>query len=114
MNNLVTYSLAIAMYFITMHIHASVVKHTTITKVLAGPEYGDIVFITINNKSESTPKCQNNPGHDYAFDPTTDMGLVTLNLVIEAYVHQKVVQISGTDKCSNFSNVEDLRYIMLK
>lgn len=95
-------------------VNASVAKETKITKVLAGPDYGDLVFVTVSVKPLNLPKCQSNPGHDFAFDPTTDMGKVTLELVMDAYIHQKVVQIAGGNECDNFKNVEDLKYLMLK
>lgn len=94
---------------------ASIVKTAKVKKILAGEVYGNVVFLKVEPKPESTPDCQKNPTFSYAFNPTTDVGQVTLSLVLTAYASQSEVYIDGYDICDNNSaNVENLKQFELK
>jgi len=93
---------------------ASSVDPTKITQVLAGPSYGNKVFLVISNKADITPDCQSNIRYNYVFDGTTEQGKITLSLVLAAYATQKNVWLGGKNTCLLHSSVEDLGHIVVK
>lgn len=111
MKNIVPYLLISFCYSAS----ASYVDPTKIVGVLAGETYGNTVFLQIEPKPATLPECQKNPLYNYAFDPTTEVGKVTLSMVLTAYASQKDVYLNGYDLCNtNNAGVEDLRQIWLK
>lgn len=98
--------------FLSGNVHASNVNPTKITKVLVGPQYGNIVIIKVSNVDSALPDCQTNVNFNYAFDGTTDAGKMTLSVVLATYTTQKDVWIGGTHTCSVYSGIENLEYIV--
>jgi hypothetical protein len=93
---------------------ASGVGTTTITKVLAGPNFGNKVFVEVATRPVSVPDCQTNSWWSYVFDATTEAGQATLSIVLLAYASKTTVDIGGTDACSLYTNVESLGHIYVK
>lgn len=91
---------------------ASSVRPTKITKILVGPNYGNTVFITTQNKPTARPECHTNPWYDFAFDGTTESGKMTLSVALAAYTAQKNLWVGGSDTCSIYGGVEDLNHIV--
>ncbi len=97
---------------------ASTVNSTQITSILVGKVYGNVAFIGVSTKPilSDLPECQTNPNYNYAFDPTTEIGKVTLSIALTAYASQKPVFINGYSNCNLYPSVgvEELRQLMAK
>lgn len=96
----------------TSQVFASNVNPTKITKVLVGPAYGNNVFLTVSIKPSDAPNCQNNTRYSYVFDGTTEVGKMTLSVVLSAYASQKDVWLGGADNCVLHNGVESLKHIV--
>ncbi|ESP94641.1 hypothetical protein [Pseudoalteromonas luteoviolacea] len=93
---------------------ASSVDPTKITQVLVGPNYGKNVILTVSNKPTNAPSCQTNANYSYVFDGTTEVGKMTLSVVLAAYAAQKDVWLGGTDTCTLYGGIENLKHIVAK
>jgi len=93
---------------------SSTILSTTIESILVGEVYGNMVFIEISIKPSSEPSCQTNPNYSYVFDPTTEVGKVTMSLLLIAYASGEDVFLNGYDACTIYSGVENLRQIWIK
>lgn len=85
----------------------------TITKLHTGPVYGTVFFVTVSAASTSMPACKTNPYFSFAFDSGTPSGKNTLALLMLAYTAGKSVTISGENRCSQYGDTEDLRWVLL-
>jgi hypothetical protein len=95
---------------------ASTIDNTKITAILAGEVYGNVVILKISPKPTDTPDCQTNPNFNYGFDPTTEIGKVTLSMALAAYASAKSVYLNGYGDCnlSPSLGVERLRQISVQ
>ena len=94
---------------------ASDVETAKIKSILAGKVYGNIVFLEISTKPNLPDgHCQTNPRWNYAFDPTTEIGKVTLSIALTAYASQRDVYLNGYDNCDVYPGVESLRQLLTK
>jgi hypothetical protein len=93
---------------------ASSVDPTQITRVLVGPNYGTKVILTISNKPAQVPACQTNPGYNYVFDASSEVGKITLSVVLTAYASGKSVWLGGSDQCDIYAGVETLKHIVVQ
>lgn len=91
---------------------ASSVNPTQITGVLVGPNYGTNVILTISNKPAQVPACQTNPGYNYVFDASTEVGKITLSVVLTAYASGKSVWLAGSEQCDVYPGIETLHHIV--
>ena len=106
----------IGLIFFQSSAFASTVESTKIKSILAGQAYGDIVFLQIDPKPENIDAdCQKNAEFNFAFDPTTEIGKVTLSMVLTAYASQNDVYLDGWKICdTNHAGVEDVKQIWVK
>ena len=94
---------------------ASSINGTKIEAILAGEVYGNVVFLKINPKPPTLPGCQTNTIFNYAFNPTTEVGTVTMSMVLTAYAAGSNVYLNGYDVCTtNSAGVEDLRQFQVQ
>jgi len=98
--------------FIAFSAQASTINPTKIVKILAGPNYGNLVFLYIDPKPATVPACQTNDKWSYVFDGSTDAGKIYLSIALSAYAANKDVWLDGDDSCILYQNVEDLGYIV--
>jgi hypothetical protein len=106
--------LALALISLPVFSFASNIGNTKITRVLVGPHYGKNVILTISVKATELPSCQTNKGYSYVFDGTTASGKMTLSVVLAAYAAQKDVWLAGTNTCSLYGGIENLKHIVAK
>ena len=92
---------------------ASNIFETRITGVLAGPFYGDLVFLQLSTRPDVLPNCATNPQYTYVFDASSTSGQHTLALVRLAFEKRQPVWLAGLDTCALFPDTEDLRHIKL-
>ena len=102
----------ILLLFAICNVQASSVDPTKIVKVLAGPNYGNKVFLAIDPKPTNAPACQTNDKWNYVFDGSTEAGRIYLSIALSAYAANKDVWLKGDDSCTIYTNVEDLGYIV--
>ncbi|PCK31969.1 hypothetical protein [Pseudoalteromonas piscicida] len=93
---------------------ASSVNPTKITRILAGPGFGNNVMIAVSNKPKDAPSYQANAIYNYAFDGTTETGKMTLSLALAAYAAQKAVWLGGTATCTLYDGIENLKHIVVQ
>lgn len=98
--------------FVTSSSQASSINPTKIVKILAGPDYGNLVFLAIDPEPADIPTCQTNDKWSYVFDGSTEAGKVYLSIALSAYAANKNVWFRGDNSCDLYSNVEDLGYIV--
>lgn len=106
----------VVLLFVQGSVFASTVDNTKIKSILAGQTYGNVVFLQIDPKpSTIDATCQQNSQYNFAFDPTTEIGKVTLSMVLTAYASQNDVYLDGDKLCgTNSAGVEDVRQIWIK
>jgi hypothetical protein len=85
----------------------------TISKLHTGPAYGTLFFVTVSAASTGMPACKTNPAFSFAFDSAAPAGKNTLALLMLAYTTGKSVTISGENRCSLYSDTEDLRWVLI-
>ncbi|GAA0340405.1 hypothetical protein GCM10009092_01130 [Bowmanella denitrificans] len=86
-----------------------------IEAILAGPNYGAMMYIKINRSTGTVQnEVQNcdNPNHDYIVDTSTENGKFYAGLIMAAFMADRTVNIQGYDECSG--DVEILRSIWVK
>jgi hypothetical protein len=91
---------------------ASNVDPTQITRVLVGPNYGTKVILTISNKPAQVPACQTNLGYNYVFDASSEVGKITLSVVLTAYASGRNVWLGGSEQCDVYPGIETLKHIV--
>lgn len=109
------YLFAIVLFSVSQFGLASTVTSTKIKSILAGEVYGNRVFleVTVKPADSDKPSCQTNTDYNYSFDPSTEVGKVTMAMVLTAYASQKDVYLNGYGLCTT-AQVEDLRQIWIK
>ncbi len=106
--------LAIFLFFVAQSTFASTIMSTKIKSVLVGEVYGNKVFIELTVKPSVEASCQTNSDYSYIFDPTTEVGKITMSMLLTAYASGRDVYLNGYDTCTIYDGVENLRQIWIK
>ncbi len=109
------YVLPIFFAFFCANASSTTVNGTEVKSILVGKYYGDKAFIEIESKPEiPNGHCQSNGTYNYVLDTSTELGRLTLSLVLTAYAAKSSILIDGYDTCDTFGGVEDLKQFQLQ
>ncbi|MGE4478194.1 MAG: hypothetical protein AB7E76_04365 [Deferribacterales bacterium] len=81
-----------------------------ITRIYTRPDK-NLILLSVEGYNDaviSQPACNTNTSFQYAFDPTTPAGMVTLSTVLAALNSELPVSIKGSGICSVYSSIENL------
>ena len=104
--------LLICAFVFSLNSYASSITPTKITRILVGPEYGNLVFLSLDPLPSNRPDCNMDTTYMYVFDGTTDAGKMYLSVALAAHMSGGDVRASGNGLCSIFGTAEDLDFIV--
>jgi hypothetical protein len=84
-----------------------------VQEVHLGPVYGTRVFLRIAGSVTAQPGCHANYFH-FVFDSSVSGGKELLSAALAARTSQASVKISGYNTCTQYTGVEDLRWLTLE
>ena len=85
----------------------------TITHVLIGPVFGNMIFVSVSGAVAGPPACSDNTAWSFVLPLTTPLENQMLAILLTAQATKSTVTITGTGQCDVYNNVETLQKIQL-
>ena len=110
------YTLISMMFFLISDVHAADVESTTIKRLMLDINYGEMVYIELEQRQATPIACHTNSGWEYVLDTSTPLGNKMYSMLLAAYAAKSPVKFVGMNNCSLLphTSTEGLRRIELK
>ncbi|MFN4290106.1 MAG: hypothetical protein ACK4E7_04415 [Permianibacter sp.] len=94
--------------------YADDVNNVKIKRWVLKRSYGERLFIQLHARQTLPLECHSNGGWEYVLDTSDEPGKQLYSALLSAYASGKTLQLRGQNKCTLWSNVEDLDGAILR